>query len=116
MMKRPGYLHEFLEFWTPRAEIRRVWFSLFTPQKGDRLPEILEPHERRTAIREMLSLRLQFPKLEMPEGLIRQFSTPPKTPQECVFALTTQTVSADLRTRIEHCQFGGNPDCQSCGC
>src|SRR5215831_8483557 len=25
MMKRPGYLKEFLEFWTPRPEIRKVW-------------------------------------------------------------------------------------------
>ena len=43
MMKRPGYLQEFLEFWTPRAEIRKVWFSLFTPQVGDQLEEILRP-------------------------------------------------------------------------
>ncbi|HAX41242.1 MAG TPA: radical SAM protein, partial [Solibacterales bacterium] len=35
MMKRPGYLREFLEFWTPRPEIHKVWFSLFTPQVGD---------------------------------------------------------------------------------
>jgi MoaA/NifB/PqqE/SkfB family radical SAM enzyme len=27
MMKRPGYLREFLEFWAPRPEIRKVWFS-----------------------------------------------------------------------------------------
>ena len=32
MMKRAGYLKTFLEFWTPRAEVRKVWFSLFTPQ------------------------------------------------------------------------------------
>jgi hypothetical protein len=33
-----------------------------------------------------------------------------------VFALTTQTLSADLMTKIVPCQFGGNPDCGSCGC
>ena len=33
MMKRPGYLNEFLEFWSPRPEIHKVWFSLFTPQR-----------------------------------------------------------------------------------
>ena len=38
MMKRPGYLNEFMEFWTPRPEIAKVWFSLFTPQRGDDLP------------------------------------------------------------------------------
>jgi MoaA/NifB/PqqE/SkfB family radical SAM enzyme len=116
MMKRPGYLKEFLEFWTPRAEIRKVWFSLFTPQRGDRLPEMLEPHERERAISDMLVLRKEFPKLDMPEGMIRQFATPPMSPDECVFALTTQIVSADLKTKIVPCQFGGNPDCGSCGC
>jgi MoaA/NifB/PqqE/SkfB family radical SAM enzyme len=116
MMKRPGYLQEFLEFWTPRAEIRKVWFSLFTPQTGDDLPEILSPQERELAVAEMMALRKQFPKLDMPEGLIRQFRTPPQSPKECVFALTTQTLSADLKTKIVPCQFGGNPDCGSCGC
>ena len=116
MMKRPGYLEEFLDFWTPRAGIRKVWFSLFTPQKGDDLPEILLSEERSRAIADMLSLRCRFPKLDMPEALIRQFSTPPGSPSDCVFALTTQTVTADLQTRIVPCQFGGNPDCGSCGC
>jgi sulfatase maturation enzyme AslB (radical SAM superfamily) len=116
MMKRPGYLKEFLEFWTPRAEIRKVWFSLFTPQIGDQLPEMLLPDERERAIADMLSLRKQFPKLDMPEGMVRQFATPPSDPKECVFALTTQTLSADLKTKIVPCQFGGNPDCRSCGC
>ena len=116
MMKRPGYLRDFLEFWQPRTEIRKIWFSLFTPQVGDRLPEILEPQERRQAIADMLELRKQFPKLDMPEGLIRQFATPPHSPADCVFALTTQTISADLETQIVPCQFGGKPDCESCGC
>jgi sulfatase maturation enzyme AslB (radical SAM superfamily) len=116
MMKRPGYLREFLEFWTPRPEIRKVWFSLFTPQIGDALEEILQPDERARAIEDMLALRRIFPKLDMPEGLIRQFSTPPRSPSDCVFALTTQTISADLKTKIVPCQFGGNPDCGSCGC
>jgi sulfatase maturation enzyme AslB (radical SAM superfamily) len=116
MMKRPGYLKEFLDFWTVRTEIRKVWFSLFTPQVGDRLPEMLQPQERERAIADMLALRREFPKLDMPEGMIRQFATPPRSPQECVFALTTQTVSADLKTKIVPCQFGGNPDCSSCGC
>jgi sulfatase maturation enzyme AslB (radical SAM superfamily) len=116
MMKRPGYLREFLEFWTPRPEIKKVWFSLFTPQVGDDLPEILSAEERARAIAEMLELRKQYPKLDMREGLIRQFAQPPHSPEECVFALTTQTLSADLQTKITPCQFGGTPDCSSCGC
>lgn len=116
MMKRPGYLREFLEFWTPRVEIRRVWFSLFTPQIGDERPEILTPDERARAIDDLLALRCDFPKLDMPEVLIRQFAAPPKSPRDCVFARTTETITADLRTRIQPCQFGGEPDCSSCGC
>ena len=116
MMKRPGYLGEFLKFWTPRPEIKKVWFSLFTPQIGDELPEILEPGERARAIADMTQLRKQYPKLDMPESVIRQFSSPPATPEDCIFALTTRTLSADLQTEITPCQFGGHPDCASCGC
>src|SRR6202158_1992366 len=60
MMKRPGYLDEFLQFWTPRPEVKKVWFSLFTPQVGDTLPEILDPRERAQAIADMLRLRKQY--------------------------------------------------------
>jgi hypothetical protein len=116
MMKRPGYLAEFLEFWTPRPEIKKVWFSLFTPQIGDRMPEILTPEERTQAIADMVQLRKQYPKLDMPEAVIRRFASPPHSPQDCVFALTTQTLSADLQTNVTPCQFGGSPDCKSCGC
>ncbi len=115
-MKRPGYLEEFLAFWTARPEVRKVWFSIFTPQVGDELPEILTLDERRQAVAELLELRLKFPKLDMPAGLIQQFLKPPHSPEDCVFAQTTQTVSADLRTEITPCQFGGNPDCSQCGC
>ncbi|HWB86519.1 MAG TPA: radical SAM protein [Bryobacteraceae bacterium] len=116
MMKRPGYLREFLEFWTPREEIRKVWFSLFTPQVGELLPEMLSAQERQQAILEMSELRAGFPKLDMTDGTIRQFANPPNSPAECTFAMTTRTLSADLKTRITPCQFGGAPDCNSCGC
>jgi len=116
MMKRPGYLAEFLEFWTPRPEVKKVWFSLFTPQVADQMPEILSSDERAQAIADMVQLRKQYRKLDMPEAVIRQFASPPHSPQDCVFALTTRTLSADLQTRITPCQFGGNPDCASCGC
>jgi organic radical activating enzyme len=116
MMKRPGYLREFLEYWTPREEIERVWFSLFTPQVGHQSAEVLEPQERVQVIADMMALREEFPKLDMPARMIRQFGAPPESPRKCVFALTTQTLSADLKTKITPCQFGGNPDCKSCGC
>jgi sulfatase maturation enzyme AslB (radical SAM superfamily) len=116
MMKRSGYLGEFLDFWTPRREVKKVWFSLFTPQIEDNLPEMLSKGERAQAIADMMELRERYHKLDMPESLIRQFASPPTDPSDCVFALTTKTISADLKTVISPCQFGGNPDCSSCGC
>jgi sulfatase maturation enzyme AslB (radical SAM superfamily) len=116
MMKRPGYLEDFLRFWDARPEVRKIWFSMFTPQIGDVMPEILTAEEKSQAVEELIALRSQFPKLDMPEMLLRQFLKPPHSPDECVFAQTTQTVSADLRTQITPCQLGGTPDCSQCGC
>ena len=113
---RPGYLDEFLGFWTSRPEIARVWFSIFTPQRGATDPEILTPSQRATTIAELVQLRLKYPKLDMPEGLIQELASPPSSPAECIFARTTETISADLRTQITPCQFGGDPDCTQCGC
>ncbi len=116
MMQRRGYLNDFLKFWTVRPETEKVWFSLFTPQVGAWSAEVLNAHQRAQAIADMLELRKQYPKLDMPEGLIRQFASPPQRPEDCVFARTTRILSADLTTEITPCQFGGNPDCSSCGC
>lgn len=113
---RPGYLDEFLSFWTSRHQVKKVWFSIFTPQRGARDPEILTPSQRAALITDLRQLRLKYPALDMPEALIREIASPPASPEECIFARTTQTISADLRTRITPCQFGGDPDCSQCGC
>ena len=34
MMERPGYLEDFVRFWSEREETKRIWISLFTPQQG----------------------------------------------------------------------------------
>jgi len=114
--ERPGYLDEFLDFWTGKPEITKVWFSIFTPQRGAADVEILTPSQRAATIAELQQLRNRYPKLDMPEALIRELATPPRNPEDCVFARTTEIVSADLKTRISPCQFGGEPDCTQCGC
>ena len=116
MMKRAGYLEEFMQFWTPRPEVQKIWMSMFTPQRGQELPECLTPAERRQAIDDLLRLRRLYPKLGMGGRTIREFARPPASPADCLFAQTTQTLSADLKTRITPCQFGGDPDCSRCGC
>ena len=113
---RPGYLEEFVQFWSSQPQIAKIWFSLFTPQRGATDPEILSPAQRRAVMADLRHLRLIYPRLDMPEQVISEIATPPKSPDECIFARTTETVSADLTTRITPCQFGGDPDCEQCGC
>src|SRR5262249_41890912 len=58
----------------------------------------------------------QFPKVDMPDTVLKGFLEPPASPQNCVFSQVTHCLSADLNTRIEPCQFGGQPVCSECGC
>jgi len=116
MMERPGYLQEFVEVWSARKEVAKIWMSIFTPQRGASSAEVLSPGQRAQAVQEMLRLTKVQPKLDMPEALVREFLNPPQSPAECVFARTTRIISADLKTRITPCQFGGDPDCSQCGC
>jgi MoaA/NifB/PqqE/SkfB family radical SAM enzyme len=116
MMKRPSYLEDFVDFWSAQDEVKRIWFSIFTPQVGESLPEILTPSERAQAIADLSVLRKSYPKLDMPVEMLRQFARPPSSPKDCIFAQTTTTISANLTNFITPCQFGGNPDCSQCGC
>ena len=90
--------------------------SLYTPQIGEISAERLTPQDRKRVVADLLALRLRYPKLEAPEGLLDVYANPPSSPDECVFARTTMTISADLTTQITPCQFGGAPDCSNCGC
>src|SRR5205085_1518678 len=65
---------------------------------------------------EIRRLRDSFPKVDSPNVVLDGFSHPPASPQECIFAQTTQCISADLTTGITPCQFGGKPVCNECGC
>jgi MoaA/NifB/PqqE/SkfB family radical SAM enzyme len=116
MMKRPGYIEEFLEFWKTQSEIWRIWMSMFTPQKNTQAPEILSQPERLEAVQDLLRLRRIYPKLNMTEAAILAFLRPPQSPEQCIFAQTTRNISADLKSEITPCQFGGTPDCSQCGC
>jgi MoaA/NifB/PqqE/SkfB family radical SAM enzyme len=113
---RPGYLEQFLAFWSENRAIRKIWFSLFTPQRGATDPEILTPSQRNSVMHELRRLRRFYPKLDMQDIVIDEIGSPPSGPEECIFARTTQTISADLTSQITPCQFGGNPDCSQCGC
>jgi MoaA/NifB/PqqE/SkfB family radical SAM enzyme len=115
-VRRDGYLEEFVQYWSANADTRQIWVSLYTPQIGEVSEERLQPEDRERVVAALMHLRGRYPKLRMPEGMIRVYAEPPSSPDECVFAQTTTCVSADFQTQIAPCQFGGNPDCENCGC
>jgi MoaA/NifB/PqqE/SkfB family radical SAM enzyme len=115
-VNRAGYLEEFLRFWSAKEETTKIWISLYTPQIGETSAERLSASDRRHVVSDLMALRLRYPKLAAPQGLLEVYADPPQSPEECVFARTTMSISADLSTRITPCQFGGNPDCTNCGC
>jgi sulfatase maturation enzyme AslB (radical SAM superfamily) len=116
MIGKPGYFKEFAAFWSAREEIRKIWFSLYTPQEGEESVERLRPADRATVLEELARLRGEFPKVELPDRVLDGYHHAPSSPEECIFAQTTTCVSADLKTPIGPCQFGGRPVCSECGC
>jgi sulfatase maturation enzyme AslB (radical SAM superfamily) len=116
LVQREGYLEEFAKFWQEQPHCRKIWYSLYTPQIGEESAEKLTPENRRDVVAALLVLRQRYSKIEMPKGLIDVYAEPPSSPEECIFARVTHSVSADLTTRITPCQFGGRPDCENCGC
>jgi MoaA/NifB/PqqE/SkfB family radical SAM enzyme len=116
MTLREKYLQEFIEFWSSQKEVKKIWMSIFTPQIGAHDEEILSPEERINVLNELAAMRSVYPKLYLPDQVINGYKHPPKSPDDCIFARTTLSVTADLKSKIVPCQFGGNPDCSQCGC
>ncbi len=116
MVHSAGYLDEYFTFWTSRPEVDRIWVSTYTPQLGEHTPEMLSDTERRDLIEDMAGWRARFPQVLMNPHIADAFAQPPQNPAECIFARMSVNYSADLKTRVEPCIFGGNPDCAQCGC
>jgi organic radical activating enzyme len=116
MLQRPGYLGNFMAFWEARPEVNRIWVSLYSPQAGEESAERLTADDRSTLARELPGLSEQYPKLLMTPGLAQRLLSPPACPSECLFSKMSTNYSADLRSRVEPCIFGGTPDCSQCGC
>jgi MoaA/NifB/PqqE/SkfB family radical SAM enzyme len=116
MVKRREYIPEFIDFWAANPAVEKIWMSIFTPQRGAQNVECLSTVERKNVVETLLRVRREQSKLDMPESAVKEFMTPPASPEECIFAQTTRTLSADFTTRVEPCQFGGDPDCSQCGC
>ena len=103
---RPGYVTEFTGFWAPNPDIKRIWFSLYTPQKGESSPEMLTPADREMFVAEITRCTRREPKLrDMMPAVVRGYLRPPQSPDECIFSRTTACVSADLKQPITPCQY-----------
>jgi sulfatase maturation enzyme AslB (radical SAM superfamily) len=114
---RPGYVSEFTKFWTSVPDVEQIWFSLYTPQKGEQSPEQLTTEDRQRVVKEIAALYAGNAKLhDMIPPVIQGYLHPPQNPDECIFAKTTACLSADLKKAITPCQYGGDPDCTQCGC
>src|SRR6187431_1423650 len=85
-VNRPGYIEEFLRFWSGKKEVRKIWMSLYTPQVGEVSDERLTPADRARVVSDLMALRLRYPKLEAPKGMIDVYAQPPTSPDECIFA------------------------------
>jgi MoaA/NifB/PqqE/SkfB family radical SAM enzyme len=115
-VQREGYLEEFLRYWQANPHTKLIWISLYTPQKGEISAERLTKADRTRVIADLRRLRTRFSKLQMVDGMLTVYGAPPESPDNCIFAQTTDCVSSDLEKKISPCQFGGNPDCSNCGC
>jgi MoaA/NifB/PqqE/SkfB family radical SAM enzyme len=115
-LARPDYLYEFAKLWSERPEARKIWFSLYTPQEGDSSEERLRPEDRAEALRQLAALAPAFPKVHLSGPILNGLRQPPRSPEECIFAQVTHCVTADLKTTVLPCQFGGRPVCTECGC
>jgi sulfatase maturation enzyme AslB (radical SAM superfamily) len=116
MLARPEYLADFCRFWSERPEVHKIWFSLYTPQKGDDSTERLRPQDREIVFRELSAVAARFPMVHLPQMVLDGYRRPPRSPEECTFARLTNCLSADLTTHVTPCQLGGKPVCEECGC
>ncbi len=114
--QRDGYLEEFSRFWSAKEEVKRIWFSSYTPQDGEISDERLRPEDRTAVVREVRRLRNRYPKVHATDQMLDAFAKPPQSPEECIFARTTDCYAADLTTKVTPCQLGGKPVCAECGC
>jgi MoaA/NifB/PqqE/SkfB family radical SAM enzyme len=116
MLERPTYMEEYVAFWSGRPEVNRIWVSFYTPQLGEESAERLTTEDREFVSRKLQELVPRYPKLLMKKGIAASFVRPPENPNDCLFARMSANYSADLRSRVEPCVFGGTPDCAQCGC
>jgi hypothetical protein len=43
MVQHPGYMEEYVRFWSGRPEVNFIWTSYYSPQSGEQSTEMLTP-------------------------------------------------------------------------
>ncbi|MBV8810162.1 MAG: radical SAM protein [Acidobacteriaceae bacterium] len=115
-VEQAGYMDRYLAFWNAKPEVNRIWVSIYTPQIGEESAERLTSENRAQLASYFASVGKKYPKLTMHPGIMAAFVKPPAGPSDCVFSRISLNYTADLRTRVEPCVFGGSPNCSECGC
>ena len=100
----------------PTRDTRLIWISLYTPQIGELSTERLTEADRARVIADLRRLRPQYSEAADARRHAQGLRQAAESPDDCIFAQTTECFSSDLERRITPCQFGGNPDCTNCGC
>src|SRR5258705_1822036 len=86
MLAQPGYLEEYVSFWSARSEVNRIWVSVYTPQVGEQSAERLTSEDRKVLAGILPSLSRQYPKLLFTEGMAQALIHPPSNPDACLFS------------------------------
>ena len=115
-IEEPEYMDRYLDFWNERPEVDRIWVSVYTPQLEEESPERLTEDNRQQVAAYFLENASRYPKLSMRKGLMDAFLQPPTSPSTCLFSKLSVNYTADFKTRVEPCVFGGAPNCAECGC
>jgi sulfatase maturation enzyme AslB (radical SAM superfamily) len=115
-VQQMDYAERYLEFWSAREEVQRIWMSVYTPQRGEESAERLTQQDRARLAAAIPELAGKFPKFLIKSGMARAILDPPQSPESCAFARVSANYTADLKTRVTPCVFGGDPDCSECGC
>jgi hypothetical protein len=111
--RRPGYLDEFIRFWSAQAEVERIWISLYTPQVGEVSEERLGG-DAPAGPGGFVEAEHAAPEAAAADGGPR--CTPNRRPRPTIASsqstrLCRRTSNSDHALSIRR-----RPDCSSCGC
>ena len=75
-----SYAERYLEFWSAREEVHRIWMSVYTPQRGEQSAERLTLEDRKRLAEAIPELATKYPKFLIKSGMARAILSPPSSP------------------------------------